>query len=320
VVNFLTVIFTIDDSTASDKNHHVEKRRRLLFLLAGAVLLVGTTLFTYFIQARKDHEQAAALLRSLANQPYGNIEAEEFQCLGVKTLPKLVAMMTPPSRTRQKLTEWAQALQKTPLSRLVPSSLAKEPDPLRAWHALYGFQLLGPEAAPAIPSLEHLARHSKDRPTGDLAIMALLIIGTNAVPAVQRLMATPERLAQAIDMIILEEYNPQAEPILSALTQGPAAAAVFTELGRLCKPAPISTVTNALQNPDALIRQTAATWLLWHHEPAETRQAIGPLVHCLHDPDKAVQTTALCALRAVAPEMFVTNSAIHRLARRPQAP
>jgi len=111
-------------------------------------------------------------------------------------------------------------------------------DYIRAWSATRGFWILGTNAAAAVPFLETLMKNQSTPETSRNAALALMSVGSAAVPALTNALADPQQPRRFLAVSVLGEvaHDIGTNVVLPALT-------------------------NALTDPDALVRMAATNVL-----------------------------------------------------------
>src|SRR5579859_7809565 len=135
--------------------------------------------------------------------------------------------------------------------------MIRDEPPVRAGLAVNAFRLLGPTATPAILDLEKVAQSSSGE-TGLQVVLALRFIGTNALPALDRLCTNSNTRTAAVAAVVEfggkgAAIQPLSAEILGAGDTATEHAILGLRNFQLVSALPI--LTNALQHPKAPVRK-----------------------------------------------------------------
>ncbi|MBI1178813.1 hypothetical protein GC207_15380 [bacterium] len=174
--------------------------------------------------------------------------------------------------------------------------------------AMRTFEILGPDAAPAIPLLEQLARSTNKPNSATRAVIALGYIGRDAVPTIANLLKEPRLLENWAMLYSLKHMGTNAAaavPVLiDHLTDTNPAIVVnsTTLLANLALNAEqsVPALTRALTNQDSIVRRRAAEGL--EEFGAAARSALPALTNTLRDVDPDVRKSATSAIQAITLE------------------
>ena len=155
------------------------RTRYLLFAIIVALVTVLTSLCITSKNEYPSNEKAVfAALTNRTNGPVAYLEGrEKLRLIGTNALPVLIEMLTAEDSaiTKAKMKFNRAGVR---IGGFVPASARRQ-------HALRGFRLLGPIAAPAIPVLTNMIERGE---AVDSAMNALSSIGDEAQPALERLL------------------------------------------------------------------------------------------------------------------------------------
>ncbi|HZR17824.1 MAG TPA: hypothetical protein VFE51_10895 [Verrucomicrobiae bacterium] len=115
-----------------------------------------------------------------------------IRAIGTNALPCLLAWLSadPEENRLRGITErLATSLPSTPTFQPVRVWALSDPAVLHFEMTGYVFNILGPDAAPAIPNLEGFANDARGRRSAYIATYILAGIGPQAIPALQRIAA-----------------------------------------------------------------------------------------------------------------------------------
>jgi HEAT repeat protein len=124
-------------------------------------------------------------------------------------------------------------------TKIVQKWLSGERERFHAKAAEYGFQILGPVAAPAIPELERMIGDTNRPVRAERALNTLPVIGAGAVPALLRIVTTPNASGQLRALQLLARM-------------GTNAAAAVPTLVELAKSKDVETADQAIKALDGL--------------------------------------------------------------------
>ena len=313
------------------------KRRQILLLLAAGLLVF--VLWALLARNREPSFQGRSLTQWLTicqmRWPDGvkpnQIEQAEqaVRHIGTNALPhylKCIAYEPAP---------WQKSL-----SRLID----RLPDPLRGNHlaasltysgtslehaslASLGFELLGPQAVPAIPELTSLLHSTNSLGVRRQAAFALASIGKEGLPPLLEALANtnyPRRSTVAMAICSMHELGTNASPAVPVLirctrdTDSALAAMSIQALGRLHidPEAVVPALTNAFRSADPEVRFRAVrSFVLWFG--AEAYRAAPALRTMLADPDYRIGMDASNILAEVAREGHTNALAPEALTNAP---
>jgi hypothetical protein len=175
------------------------------------------------------------------------------------------------------------------------------------------FRVLGPRAAPAVSGIAQLLGPSQDPGFAPRAVDALCCIGPPAMPALIKALTNgnPDaRFWSATAMLVMGTNATPAVPALIICLKDPAcSAAAFLALGAL-KLEPqlaVPAIADMAHDPDPIIRLRAIVALADYGHLA--RSALPTIRAALVDPDPTVRDSATNSLRAVASETLTNDVA-----------
>lgn len=250
-----------------------------------------------------------------------NTEMEEagaaIRYIGTNALPTMLKWIHC-ERTRGSL-ELNSAIDRLP-GRLSDSdflhSVATSKAEKRANAAVLAFEILGAQAAPAIPYLAELTRDTRFPDTAATATGALARIGDNALPALEAASTNGMKKVRFSAVLSFYCYRQSsnstvaaralvrrlndADPEVSNLAAGVLAA--FQRDADIVVPA----LTNSLQSASG-VRRTMALYSLSHFGK-EARSAVPAVLPLLRDPGATTRRGATNALREIAPELLRTDA------------
>jgi hypothetical protein len=237
------------------------KRRRIFLLLALALVAAGVAAFwprgpkEPVYQGKRLSELIAEASQPLTHDPDGrwNIQqrrdAEKaVRAIGTNALPYLVSELTRPiSQWRVSFNNWAEG------KAMVPFRFRDEE--ARIWRATEGLQILGPDAAAALPVL---AGCLADPQRGDAAAHATSDAGASAVPYLLPAIAgtnlfTAARALECLHLVAKE--NKSAVPLevqFVLLTNAPLRQWAVSRLNGIESRTDLTVpaLTAALSNPE----------------------------------------------------------------------
>lgn len=231
--------------------------------------------------------------------------ATAVRAIGTNALPWMLAAIDhEPARWRIQLRRESAKLPVW-LFNWSPIQNLQADDERAAATAMKAFQILGQDAAPAIPELERLARATHAPNTGTRALIALGYIGHEAVPTITNLIADL-RIARGWAMqFCLQQLGTNAEAAVPVLihhlaeTNTSVVESSVLALGRFsfdadrCVPA----LSLALTNSDPTVRRTAAEGLA--HFGAAARPALPALTNAVGDINPEVRRSAASAIKSI---------------------
>lgn len=174
--------------------------------------------------------------------------------------------------------------------------------------AMKAFEILGPEAAPAVSQLDRLVRRTNSPNTSTRALIALGYIGAPAVASVGHLLAESRYSGTWAMRVCLENLGTNVAgtvPILLeqlAATPSIAAQRHVLTLGKISMAADqfVPSLAQALSHPDQTVRRLAAEGLAGFGTFA--RSALPALTNALQDVDPQVSQGAAAAIQAITME------------------
>jgi HEAT repeat protein len=176
-----------------------------------------------------------------------------------------------------------------------------------------GLQMLGPKAAPAIPSLLQMATNSKTPDAAWSASAELGWIGLEALPALMTVVTNrqaPARGQAIVSMGAIRNLGTNANlvvPVLLKLVQDKdedVAWSAIRSLGRIgAEPVKVvPTLSVCLGRPESSLRRNAAQALGSFRQDALL--AVPQLIEAMTDKDLSVRDAVTNALREIAPEVL----------------
>ncbi len=186
-------------------------------------------------------------------------------------------------------------------------------EPSHAFLAATAFEILGPTASPAIPALELLATTCTNDETCSRVVWAIHCTGSNSVPALARLTTNDyTRIHAVVALTDLGAKGVMVQPILvKAMNKGDIASTIAVSgVRNWSSTNAIPLLTNVLHHPKVSMRKVALETI--YGFTREAQPAIPVITECLYDPDPEIRHAAADILRRIAPEMFVTNSVLHK--------
>lgn len=297
-------------------NFRIRRSRLILFALLAVTIVAG--LLVYGSRSNEPVYRGYPLTRWVnsyeAVNGGGSQEARSeravaaINSIGTNALPwMLSAIDHEPSRVREhfrthsaKLPAWLSN------SSFIQRLLTDNEE--AASTAMRTFEILGPDAATAIPLLEQLARSTNKPNSATRAVIALGYIGRDAVPTITNLLAD-SRPAQGWAMqYCLNHLGTNAAPAIPILvdllnnTNAAIADSSVLALGKFwfaadqCVHPLVSTLTNA----NSTVRRSAAIAL--SNFGARARFALPALTNALLDADPEVRQGAIFAIKTISLE------------------
>lgn len=246
----------------------------------------------------------------MGERPLGepaNARAKAIHQIGTNALPFLLRWIryeTPP--WRKKL---SSAIRKINTKAWV-AFRDKKAD--RAKGARLGFEILGPQASPAIPELTKLMKGTNVDITIN-AFYALHATGIEALPVLLEVLTNGPaclRLHTAVIFRTMRQLGTNASVVVPVLIEqlqdkdpevAAKAAAMLGVLG--VEPAlAVPALTSSLLASETYVRCSAVYALARFGDQA--RSAVPSLLRALDDSDRSVREAATNALRQIAPEVF----------------
>jgi HEAT repeat protein len=183
----------------------------------------------------------------------------------------------------------------------------------RRWQTISAFEILGPEASPAVPDLERLTKNNKTIVPPILATEALGYIGKDGLPALIAALSDPNktnrwRIIGAIGSIRNLDSNDRTAVLVLIKYLNDSDALLATtaaqSLGSLALQPDLAVpaLTKVFKDPKSRLRIVSALSLSKFGEQA--RPAAPVLVEALRDPDTVVRAVALNTLKEVAPDIW----------------
>jgi len=321
-----------------DRETRVETRGKILTRLLACMLLVvvaavslifagdrepaykGKRLSQWLSQYEQRPPQGMPLGfrgRWLSQFPFGlppavtpaRLDAERaVRHLGNESLPWLLRWLAyEPPAWREKLTIFL-AVRRMPFKNSIIRLVRV--DDYRVWQGLAGFEILGSEAAPAVPDLARLLRVSSSRwwSRADAAALALEAVGRNGLPPLITALADPASRHRVETIAHLRSLNLGtngwfAAPVLTKcvndrdLEVAGAATWALTELG-LPQETVLPAIKMAVLDPRWNVRYVAVQALGRLGKQALPCRAL--LTNCFNDPDPRVTEAATNALNRIA--------------------
>ena len=192
--------------------------------------------------------------------------------------------------------------------------------PLFIWGPFYGdrgednmvyFQMLGPEASPALPELVRIMNHAKAVRSRERAMSALVCIGEDGLRPLMDVAGdplNPDRRRAAFEILSMKPLGTKLSPAVPLLVKAlkdedvnvsTAAAMILGELA-LDADIAVPALTNCLQSADWHLRVEAAGALGKFGDGA--RPAVPALLEALSDSDDSVRYEATNALVRISPQ------------------
>jgi HEAT repeat protein len=196
-------------------------------------------------------------------------------------------------------------------TKLIHNWLSGDREELHAKAGSYGFEILGPIAVPALPSLERMASDSKHPARSARAINAMKNIGKDAVPALVRILIAPNSTNRFQVFEILGSMGTNAAPAVQLLIEllkykdVDIAGSAIILLGKLgLSPATVVPAIAELADHPKIHYLASSTLVDFG---SEARPAIPRLVQCLTNIDHDIAITAARALARIKlePELAV---------------
>src|SRR5882724_2823691 len=227
--------------------------------------------------------------------------------IGKESLPWLVRWLRyEPPAWREKLNNgvggWRMPFKES-IMRLV------RVDDYRVWQGLAGFEILGPEAAPAVPDLARLLRVSSSRwwSRADAAFLALMDVGRDGLPPLITALADPSSRNRVETIVYFRSFNLGtngwfAVPVLmKCITDtnsqvGEAATWTLTELG-LPPETVLPAIKGAVLDPRSTVRNVAVQALGRLGKQALPCTEL--LTNCFDDLNLSVREAATNALNRI---------------------
>jgi HEAT repeats len=283
----------------------------LILMIAGAILLLwacfaprehepsyeGRTLSQWLIAYNHDRVQHTPQSRSLADA------TNAVHHIGTNALPLLVKWIS------YEIPRWRTGF---------IDKFTQNPGTVRAYAALTGFEILGPEGAPAAPALNNLLsdwdRKPPSRATVDRAIFALSYMGDPGLAPLVSLVTNRSAprvyRKQAVGSIWksvtrLDANTSWAVPALIGCLDDPEVAPMVAKvLGdlRLEHALAVPALTRSLQNNDTRTAIEAAKSLGKFGTNATV--AVPELLKALGRNDNGLRMAATNALETIAPEVL----------------
>jgi len=237
--------------------------------------------------------------------------------IGVAALPFLLKWIVEKDTPRWK-PKLARLLDRIPfaVTHQFSKQLAKTTDPKLGFATYGAFKVLGKRAAPALDDLCEIINDPNNTYSTTLhAVWNLRCLGTNALPALLSVATNRQkktRLAALTEIGTMSDLGNATEPTVIAITScmrrdrtnADYQLVAIRVLGEL-KAAPqifVPALASCLQSTDAGVRARSAETL--GRLGSQAGSAIPALTNVLTDPDPNVQTSAILALRKIAPLTF----------------
>jgi HEAT repeat protein len=290
--------------------------RWLLLSLAGLALASALLIFLRYnpepSYAGRSFSQWCTLQAELTQAGGSETESREairaIRRIGTNGLPILLRSLRDSSLS-QKLRGLANrlpaALSRSRLLRLALTGDRVDPSAV--------FQILGPQASPAVPELAALLRATNRPDIASEAAACLAAIGPAGAPALVEALGNPRlpscRYAafefSSADPAIFGTNAALAIPALAQLavdTDSELARLAIRALGRINRQPQLTVpaLIVALHSTDNMVRYDAARSLMWVGGSA--RSAVPALLQCFNDPDWGVRSITTNALLSIAPE------------------
>lgn len=303
-------------------------RRTLIALLLGclAMLIIVVTVILVLCHQQEPQYDGRTLSEWLAqngnahrarssaggSDPQEAIEAVRH--IGTNALPFLVKWMSyeTPAWRRQLapalLRLWPNSRRNASVLSLLGAKREES-----SWQALSAFEILGPEASPAVPDLERMMKNSKATPTWNLATLALGYIGKDGLPALIAALSDPSqsnrwRIIGAIGSIRNLDSNDRRAVVVLIKYLNDSDALLATTAARslgslaLQPDLVVPALTKVFEDPKSRLRLVSALSLGKFGEQA--RPAVPALLEALRDPDRVVRAVALNTLKEIAPDIW----------------
>ena len=286
------------------------KRVALALLIAGAALLLWAFLPSKDEPRYEGRKLSEWLADYDANPRTGTAATFAVRQIGTNALPCLVDWIS--YRIPARTPKFRSILMRIGGKRILPYV---EPGVIRSTLAQRGFEILGPEAAPAIPALTNRLNWEWSsigatesifiafNYMGNTGLAPLISVATNeAVPEVLRRMA----LVRIRSPLMNVDTNANwVVPLLGGLLKDPAAAdQAAADLGdlRLDAPVTVPILIACLQDKGALCPANAAESL--GHFGKDAASATPALAEALGSNDFYVRRAETNALEIIAPEVL----------------
>ena len=305
------------------------KKRRIVFVVLGACALLAVATVAFWPEPKEPEYQGkklsewAEIYRTSFNPVPGEEEppkdsAERREAVQAahyaqaKLLPRAVDMI------RYEKPEWKTAVEHFMEVRLNVRSWC----PNFIWFPFYEdkgednmvyFEMLGPDASPAVPELAHVMSHAESSRVRERAMFALSCIGKEGLGPLMAVLGDSEnpdrrRVVYALlDMRRRGGDPSSAVPLLVRRLKDPdpnvcsAAAMILGELG-LEPDIAIPALVSCVKGPDEYLRESGADALAKFGDKA--RYAVPSLLNALRDRDSGVRDSAIDALQRIAPEVL----------------
>jgi len=306
-------------------------RKHLKLLIALACLAALVTITALISRAREPRYQGRSLSHWLLlynksvgeeNQPVAAQQAADaVRAIGTNALPCLLDWIRyEPSPVRRKIITLLGNLPSALSQNPVVASLFPDGPDVHFQLAVVAFDILGAQAAPAIPELDRLMNTPNSPWTSRQAIRCLASIGPDAVPPITAVLADPKfpYRSTAADYVGYLRYTAgtNVAPSLPVLIQCATdkdrylAEAAVRALGRIAlnPDSSIPPILNAICSTNPSLRLAAARSLAKFGPQANL--AIPALLKSCSDPDLLVRYAATNALLKIAPKALTNSPAL----------
>jgi HEAT repeat protein len=286
----------------------VVKRRRIILAVV-ALLALGVVAALVWPREREPEYQGKKLSEWLWTPEMGGMEApaEAVRAIGTNALPWLVRWIAyEPTSWNGRVKEF---LMKLPIGSLRRKLWEREG---LVYQALWGFEILGSRASPAVPDLVRLTNDPRKEQRCSVAMGALGYVGQegfspllevlerggagrfNAAAAIVQMHRSGVDISAAFPALLVQERENRkfVGPNFSLDLETLAKDSAFF----------ITALTNCLRHTNGDVRAEAARALGMLREGA--RPAVGPLMGAITDPVLLVREEATNALRKIAPEVL----------------
>ncbi len=237
--------------------------------------------------------------------------------MGTNALPHLLKWISGKSsrsKARETLSAWMHELPERVVPKIAHEWICGDVRKVRVGQSMVGIQILGTNAAPALPQLLRLANDPTDEERAIQATRAMYEIGPQIIPALLQIIQNtnaPGRYAAMLPLASFGTNSLPAIPILLRCLDDPAddvrygAADMLGRIG-LASDQSVPGLMKCLENnPNPMAKAAAARSLALFGTSA--LPAIPPLHAALNDENEFVRRLAKEALSKIAPEVL-TNA------------
>lgn len=302
----------------------MQKSKRIVVVIL--VVLVGTAAISLCINTEPAYRGKSlswwmAGFSASAHEDWDSLEfreaAEAIRHIGTNALPHLLKRIdcqTTVSKTEHRLAGWLDVLPESIVPERFKVSSRRERKLLRAQQAVIAFQILGTNAAFAMPQLIRMANDPGDEERASHATRALYEMGPQVIPALLQIVLNtnaPDRYAAMLPLGFLGTNSVEVFPVLIRLLDDPAdevCSGAAEMLGRirlqpdLCVPALIHCLSS---NPNPMARAAAAQSL--GRFGSDALPAVSSLRAALSNENNYVQRQAKETLFEIAPEVLTNG-------------